>query len=502
MVRSSRRKKLYQRSRANSGHHRRILVVTAVLAMLAFVPVSLRLFDLMVLQYDHYAGLALRNQSRTTQVTAERGIIYDVNMNILAGSQSVENVYLDPHELKQAKEDIGEISYVLGEILDINPEWIAQQATDIKMRYKLIAACVDLETASRIRQYINEQDVSGIHLEPNTKRFYPYGALASQVIGFTNASNIGSEGIEAAYNGYLAGTAGKVITTKGNNEMDMPFSYEKYVQSIPGCDVVLTLDATVQQCLEKRMAEAIARYDVQNGAFGIVMNVKTGEILAMATLGGYDPNAYLEVYDSRQAQLVEKLRVAYLLAKPVDGILVVLVREKVRYDDGKSVAPTHVGGHDGATDARLPLKLDLIEPIDAVEVGILSHHSGYHVVNAVPVHGVNGHSVHLANRKIGKRRRKLDRLLGLFIIGSVPHRTACVYVDLRMHLPLIIVKLFIKLVKARIRIPINLGHIVTRNIITIIGKFAGGSQIFASAISAKRTCNIVFEDRLQRFKLS
>ena len=297
----------------NSGHHRRILVVTAILAMLAFIPVSLRLFDLMVLQYDHYANLALRNQSRTTRVTAERGNIYDVNMNILACSQSVENVYLDPHELKQAKENVGEISRVLGEILDINPEWIAQQAEDTKMRYKLIASSVDLETASRIRQYINEEDISGIHLEPNTKRFYPYGTLASQVIGFTNASNVGAEGIEAAYNSFLSGTAGKVITTKGNNEMDMPFSYEKYVQSIPGCDVVLTLDATVQQCLEKRMAEAIARYDVQNGAFGIVMNVKTGQILAMATLGNYDPNAYLEVYDPQQAQLVEKLRVAYLL---------------------------------------------------------------------------------------------------------------------------------------------------------------------------------------------
>ena len=313
MARSSQHKKRYQRARANSGHHQRILVVTAVLAMLAFVPVSLRLFDLMVLQYDHYAGLALRNQSRTTLVTAERGIIYDVNMNILACSQSVENVYLDPHELKQAKEDIGEISYVLGEILDINPEWIAQQATDIKMRYKLIASSVDMETACAIRQYINREDISGIHLEPNTKRFYPYGTLASQVIGFTNASNVGAEGIEAAYNSYLSGTAGKVITTKGNNEMDMPFSYEKYIQSIPGCDVVLTVDTTVQQCLEKRMAEAIARYDVQNGAFGIVMNVKTGEILAMATLGNYDPNSYLEVYDPQQAQLVEKLRVAYLL---------------------------------------------------------------------------------------------------------------------------------------------------------------------------------------------
>ena len=318
MAKSSKRKNQFERARANSGHHRRILIVMAVMALLAFVPVSLRLFDLMVLQYDYYAGLALRNQTRTTTVTADRGTIYDVNMNILACSQSVENVYLDPHELKQAKEDIGEISRVLGEILDISPEWIAQQASDIKMRYKLIAAAVDLETAAHIRSYINEETISGIHLEPNSKRYYPYGALASQVIGFTNASNTGSEGIEASYNSFLSGTAGKVVTTKGNNEMDMPFSYEKYVRSIPGCDVVLTLDATVQQCLEKRMAEAIARYDVQNGAFGIVMNVKTGEILAMATLGGYDPNAYLEVYDPQQAQLVENLRLSYLL-HPADS---------------------------------------------------------------------------------------------------------------------------------------------------------------------------------------
>ena len=313
MAKPSGKKKRYERVRANSGHHSRILVVTAVMAFLAFVPVSLRLFDLMVLDYDYYAALALRNQTRTTTVSATRGIIYDIHMNILAGSQSVETVYLDPHELKQAKEDIGEISRVLGEILDISPEWIAQQAADTKMRYKQIATAIDADTAAHIRHFINSEDVSGIHLEPSTKRFYPYGSLASQVIGFTNASGVGSEGIEASYNTFLSGIAGKVITTKGNNEMDMPFSYEKYVQSIPGCDVVLTLDATVQQCLEKRMEEAIARYDVQNGAFGLVMDVDTGEILAMATLGGYDPNAYLEVYDAKQAQLVEHLRLGYLL---------------------------------------------------------------------------------------------------------------------------------------------------------------------------------------------
>lgn len=313
MAKSSKRKPHYERARINSGHHRRILAVMLLMAFLAFIPVSFRLFDLMVIQYERYAALALRNQTRTTAVTADRGTIYDVNMNILAYSQSVEDVYLDPHELKQAKEDIGEISAVLGEILDISPEWIAKQASDIKMRYKRVASAIDLDTASRIRAFINEREISGIHLEPNSKRCYPYESLAAQVIGFTNASNVGSEGIEASYNAFLSGTAGKVITTKGNNEMDMPFSYEKYAEAIPGCDVVLTLDATVQQCLEKRMEEAIAKYDVQNGAFGMVMNVNTGEILAMATLGSYDPNQYLEIYDPQQAQRTEKLKLDYLL---------------------------------------------------------------------------------------------------------------------------------------------------------------------------------------------
>ena len=231
MAKSSKRNVSYERVRLNSGHHRRILAVMMLMAFIAFLPVGLRLADLMVRQYDRYALLALRNQTRTTPVTADRGTIYDVNMNILACSQSVEDVYLDPHELKQAKEDIGEISTALGEILDISPEWIARQANDTKMRYKRIASAIDLETASRIRAFINERDIAGIHLEPNSKRVYPYGALAAQVIGFTNASNVGSEGIEAAYNSFLSGQAGKVITSKGNHEMDMPFSYEKYVQS-------------------------------------------------------------------------------------------------------------------------------------------------------------------------------------------------------------------------------------------------------------------------------
>jgi len=306
------KKKTYSRVRGDSGHHRRILWMGLLLGILAFVPITVQLFGLMVRDYDYYANLALRNQTRTTRVTGERGVIYDKNMNILACSQSVENVYLDPHELKQSKADLQAISQKLGELLDLDPDWIYRQGQDTSMRYKQIAARVDEEIAGKIRAYINENHISGIHLEPNTKRYYPYRTLAAQVLGFTNNSGQGSEGIEAAYNSYLEGSTGKVITTKGNNEMDMPFSYEHYVSSQPGCSVVLTLDATVQACLEKRMEEAIAKYDVQNGAFGMVMNAKTGEILAMATLGSYDPNNYQEIYDEKTAAELEKMRQAYL----------------------------------------------------------------------------------------------------------------------------------------------------------------------------------------------
>ena len=301
------------RARLDSGHHKRILAVMAILGIAAFLPAVIRLYRLMVVDYGYYAELALRNQTRTTYVAANRGTIYDCNMNILALSVSVENVYLDPHELKQSKADVEAISDFLGTLLDKDPAWIGEQAENYRQRYRQVGSGIDQETAASIREYIRRNNISGIHLEPAARRVYPMGSLAAQVIGFTNASGDGVEGVEASYNSFLSGGAGRVITTKGNNEMDMPFSYENYVASQGGNSVILTLDATVQSCLEKQMQAAIARYDVQNGAFGLVMNCKTGEILAMATLGSYDPNAYLELADKEESLRIEQLRMEYLM---------------------------------------------------------------------------------------------------------------------------------------------------------------------------------------------
>ena len=125
-------------------------MVMILLGVVAFVPLVAQLVGLMVGSYDYYSRKALRNQTRTTTVTADRGTIYDRNMNILACSVSVENVYLDPHELKQSKADIPAVSEKLGQLLELDPKWIESQAADIKMRYKQIAARVSEETAAQI----------------------------------------------------------------------------------------------------------------------------------------------------------------------------------------------------------------------------------------------------------------------------------------------------------------------------------------------------------------
>ena len=302
----------YRRIRADSGQHRRIRILMAVLGIAVFVPIGARLGQLTVAQYDTYLALARRNQSRTTKITPTRGTISDRNGNLLADSETVENLYLAPRELQQTGADVEALSRKLGEILELSPEFIEKRAKDRSLRYHLIADRLEEAPAAEIRAYIRSSGIRGIHLEPNTRRVYPYGELAGQVIGFANASNDGAEGIEAAYDSFLSGEAPRVITARGNNEMDMPFSLERFRPGKSGADVVTTLDMNVQSCLHKHMAEAIRHYHVKNGAFGIVMDVNSGEILAMETLGGYDPNHYLEIGDAAVREKLAGMKLSYL----------------------------------------------------------------------------------------------------------------------------------------------------------------------------------------------
>ena len=284
-----------------------ILALMICLGILSFCAVAVMLVKLMLIDHDKYEEKAIRNQTRSTSVTASRGTIYDRNMNVLAASSSVENIFLDPLELQQYEVDVNALAENLSRILDVDADWVKEQAADTQYRYKMIKRRQSQEVCDQVRAYISENKIIGVHLEPDSMRYYPYGTLAAQLLGFTNTENVGSEGLESYYNNYLEGTAGAVITTKGNNETEMLYSYEKYYQATDGDNVVLTIDTTVQYYLEKQLQDAIDRYDVKNGAFGIVMDVNSGDILAMSTLGSYDPNRYLDIYDTETDDEVTNL---------------------------------------------------------------------------------------------------------------------------------------------------------------------------------------------------
>lgn len=276
---------------------KRIAVLMAIFGVLIFVPLLGKLVRLQIVQHDELSQLAVDNQTRVSSITAARGTIYDRNMNVLAVSADVENVCIDPNELYHSGQDRSAIAQDLAELLDVDQDRIEELMEDTSYRYQIVKRKVEQEEASLVRRYINDNAVTGVYLEPDTKRYYPAGALAAQVLGFVGSDNTGLDGIEAAYDGYLTGKSGKIVSAKGNYGTEMLYHHETYFDAENGRDLVLTIDETVQQMLEKHMQESIVQYDVQNGAFGVVMDVDTGEILAMATLGSYDPNNYSEIYD-------------------------------------------------------------------------------------------------------------------------------------------------------------------------------------------------------------
>ena len=307
-----------QNQRANRTILRRTLVLMVLCGVIAFVPLIGTLYHLMITEHDYYNEKAIKNQTRSTNLTATRGVIYDANMNVLASSSTVETVFIDPNEIaEQMKQPensnlLDQIARGLGEILDVEPSFVYEQAADKQYRYKVIKRKISEELADEVRAFISENSITGVYLETDLKRYYPNSSLAAQALGFVSSDNNGSEGLEAYYNEELSGTAGKVVTSKGNYGSEMLYTYEKYYDASDGSSLITTVDSTVQAYVEKNLQNAIDKYDIKNGAFCIVMDVNTGEIKAMATLGSYDPNNYLEIYDDTTALLLENERAAAL----------------------------------------------------------------------------------------------------------------------------------------------------------------------------------------------
>lgn len=281
---------------------RRTLFLMLVCGILAFIALDVRLYKLQITDHEMYEELAISQQLRETSSSASRGIIYDRNMKVLAMSADVENVYLSPAEISMYGEDPELIAEKLSEILDIDYDEILEKTKNNGSWYVTVARKIEPDVANKVREFKKEYNLRGVRLESDTKRYYPYSSLACHVIGFVGTDNYGLNGVELKYNSYLAGQNGTYRRATNAYGTDLMFlQYEDYSGAQSGCDIVTTVDSTIQYYVEKNLAQAVEDYDIQNGAGAIVMDVNTGAILAMASIGGYDLNNFLDVSDEAKA---------------------------------------------------------------------------------------------------------------------------------------------------------------------------------------------------------
>lgn len=286
---------------------RRMQTILILLVLVGVVPLCARLFGLQIVQYETYQQKAVDQQTRDTIITPARGTIYDRNGKTLAQSVTVETVYLSPLEMENQKEDPEVIATGLSELLGVDYDTVLEKATKTNTQYQVIKKGIDKELADQVRAFKQENDIRSVQLVEDTKREYPYGNFCSHVLGFVGTDNQGLYGIEAMYDNVLTGTPGRVVSTKDAQNSDMPFDFEQYIDAENGTSLKLTIDEVIQHFLEQELQTALEENQLSGKAMGIVMNVNTGEILAMAIKGDFDPNSPFEITDLEEQTKLDTL---------------------------------------------------------------------------------------------------------------------------------------------------------------------------------------------------
>lgn len=277
----------------------RTMVVMIIMILCLSLISSGSLVNIMVLNGEKYQSKASEQQLYDSLITAPRGDIYDRNMQILATSSTAWTVYITPNSIKKIK-DANErekvrttIAKGLSEILEVEYEDVYAH-TDKNSYYVIVKKKIDKPTADKVREFISANKdleiTKYIGLDETTKRYYPNDSLASVVIGFVGSDDQGLAGIESYYDNELTGIAGRVVAAKNAAGTDMRFTYEKVEEATKGTSLVLTIDSYIQYTAEKYLETAIEQNQIAERGAAVVMDVKTGAILAMAVKGDFNPN--------------------------------------------------------------------------------------------------------------------------------------------------------------------------------------------------------------------
>ena len=293
----------------------RTLIVAALLGVVAFAVLIFQLYNIMIKNHSRYEEMAIAQQTKETRVAANRGTIYDANGNALAISATAYNVFISPYELSFYGEDPEFVAKGLEEILGVDAQSVLEKFKDTKSWYKTIVTRIEPDLADRVRQFKADykgRDKDGkeykglrsVHLEMDSKRYYPYGSLCCHVLGFVGTDNYGLDGIEMVYNKYLQGTDGSVIRLTANNGVELLYeNYENYNAAVDGCDVHTTLDVNIQGILEKNLDLAMEANQIEGNGCVIAMDPNTGAILGLANAFRYDNNNPWALSEKVQAEL-------------------------------------------------------------------------------------------------------------------------------------------------------------------------------------------------------
>ena len=349
---------------------RRTLLLMAVCGAAVFALLLARLYRLQILEHEKYEQLSLEQQLREAPTSPLRGDIYDCKGRVLALSASVDNVYLSPAEIRQYGEDPVLIAGELSRILGLDEQEILEKTGQTGSWYVTVARKVEREQADEIRAFKNTYGIRGVRLEADTKRYYPNASLACHLIGFVGMDNTGLEGIEARYNSALQGSAGRSLRATNAFGTELLFqNFEDFDQGEDGCDAVTTIDAAVQYMIEKHLRQAVADYDIQNGAGAICMDVNTGAILAMVSLDGYDLNHFLDVSDEVRARMAD--------AESEEQAQEIMDAARARQWRNKALSDTY---EPGSTFKIITLSM-------ALEEGVVNTGSSFYCPGSVSVKG-------------------------------------------------------------------------------------------------------------------
>lgn len=296
---------------ASVKHKKRVLILL-FFATIAFLVVIGRLFYVQIIKGDYYQELAYKQQTKAREVEASRGTIYDSKGNTLAISVSSNTLTIAPTNL--VDEDKQSIAENIAKILELDTDTVLAKLNK-KVSLVTIASNVQKEKAVKLSEYIAENELKGVYLDESTTRAYPYGALLSQVLGFTGVDNQGLFGLEVEYEDELSGVPGKIVGSIDGGGNETPFDDEEYVAPQNGYDLTLTIDATVQSIVEKNLEKAVIENIADFGTC-VIVRPSTGEVLAMASYPDYDPNTPFEAQDvevvAKWDEMTTKERNTYL----------------------------------------------------------------------------------------------------------------------------------------------------------------------------------------------